>query len=207
MGTACSTPPTGAGLPPPTDPRTVGHLAELDGVTLDRFEDDRLRYRATIDHVHFDRTSGIARGEGVAVGILEKEPDSRVPGRAERSLRAQRGTPTRPDDPENRARFIKVHVEAPRGESALKARTVKLEGGVVINDLDGRTMRTELATYDAPSDQLEAPGEVTLEGANFRAVGASLHGKAVAGAFEVGGPAHAHIEPRGASHEPLGDHY
>jgi hypothetical protein len=165
---ACAGPPTGAGLPLPTDPRTAGHLAELDGVLIDRFDRDQIHYRARVERVHFDRQGGVATGEGVAVDVLEK------------------------DDPKS----TKVHVTAPRGKSVLRSRVVTLEGGVVMHDRDGRTMKTEAATYDAPADHLDAPGDVTLEGDNFRAQGASLTGKPMAGTLEVGGPARAHVDPK-----------
>jgi LPS export ABC transporter protein LptC len=159
------------GLPPPTSARTKSQEALLEGVRIDRYENDRLRYHVNLVHASLDRETDVATGEGVEIEVLEKDTSA-----------------------------LKARITAPRGKSALRSKVIDLWDGVVMKDVEGRTLKGDAMTYDAASDRLTSQGPVTLEGDNFRAVGVSLSGQPQKGVLDVAPPVRAHIEPR---HPPL----
>lgn len=185
----CSVP--SVGLPSPTSPRTVGNLAVLERVTIDRFEDDQLRYRATARRVSLERTSGVATADEVAIDVMESKPAPPVSTRPIRDRRARaRAAALSPK--------VKTRIEAETAISRIKEQIVTFTGQVTAYDRDGRTMTTGDATYDSAHDMLDAPGPVVLTGDNFRSEGASLHGKPIEGVLEVGPPVTTRVVPRGA---------
>lgn len=134
-----------------------GQVVELEGVTVDRFRDDRLASRARLVRASIDREKNVLQGEG---------------------LEAVAETAT---------------ITAPRAHGELGDKTVVLEGGVVLRDAEGRTVRSDRMIYHAGDDTFTAPGEVTVEGENFRARGTSLVMKRGEQLLEIGGPATATI--------------
>jgi LPS export ABC transporter protein LptC len=136
-----------------------GNVVALERVTIDRFEEDRLTSRASIERAEIDREKHVITGEMISIRVLDG-----------------RGGET-------------AHVAAPRGNAELGARTVVLEGGVELVDQEKRTVRSDRMIYDAARDAIEAPGPVTIEGENFRADGHGLVAKRREGTVELGGPA------------------
>lgn len=139
------------------------HQVLFEGVRIDRYEQDRLRYRALIRSARLDRESGHLAGETVAADSLD-------------------------DDAQ-----IDARVTAPRMLSDLRSRRVRLEDGVVITDRAGRTLRTETLDYDSAADRLETSAPVRIEGENFHATGGRLTGQPRAGQLEVEGPTTATV--------------
>lgn len=147
--------------------RKNADVAELRGVTLDRFEGDRLRHRATIERAELDRVRGDVAGAGIRVELEGDDPQ------------APRAVAT-----------------ADRGRSTFASKLVILEGHVRVRDHTGRTLGAELLTYDFARDVADAPAPVTLDGANFHAEGGALHLDRVAGTAEVAGPATGLVRPK-----------
>jgi LPS export ABC transporter protein LptC len=141
----------------------------FEDVRIDRWEQDRLRYRAYLGSVRLDRESGHVLGESVRADVLDRE-----------------------------AR-IETRVTAPRLVSDLRSRLVRLEQGVVVRDEAGRTLRTETLQYDSGADQLETSAPVEIEGDNFRANGGRLSGQPRAGQLEIEGPTTGTITPSSPS--------
>lgn len=172
FGTSCLRAPEGPSraLRGEAVPR-AGEAARLDGVSIERFEADRLIFKAEVESAELDRGSGSATGRGVVIRVFDRE------GSASGNV-------------EERAR-----VQAPLAAADLRARSLTLEGGVVIRDREGRRMFTERVTYDAPSEIVSAPRPVDLEGDNFRARGASLVGHRIDEVLEIGGAVSATVAP------------
>jgi lipopolysaccharide export system protein LptA len=83
-------------------------------------------------------------------------------------------------------------ITAPRGHGELGDKAVVLEGGVVMIN-EGHTVRSDRMIYDAAKETITAPGEVTVEGENFRARGRSLVMKRNEQLLEIEGPTTATI--------------
>ena len=135
----------------------------FEQVRIDRWEQDRLRYRARIRSVRLDRDSGHMIGETVDIESLDRTAQ------------------------------VDARVTAPRMVSDLRSRLVRLEGGVVAVDRDRRTLRSETLQYDSGADRLETSAPVEIEGDNFRALGRRLTGQPRAGHLEVEGPSTATV--------------
>lgn len=139
--------------------RTVEHrgdVAFFEGVTIDRFEGDRLRHRARMASGQLDRSRGTAEGTLVRVETRDEQPKPRA------------------------------IVTAVRGRTELPTKAVVLEGKVTVHDRDGRTIRADVITYDVEADTVDATGRVVFEGANFRAEADGLHFDRKTGLVDAG---------------------
>ena len=139
------------------------HQVLFEEVRIDRWSQDRLRYRARIRSVRLDRESGQVTGETVSADVLD------------------------------RAAQIEAQVTAPRMVSDLRSGDVSLEAGVAVTDRDRRTLRTETLRYDSSGDRLETSAPVEIEGENFRAKGGRMTGQPRAGQLFVDGPTTATV--------------
>jgi LPS export ABC transporter protein LptC len=163
---ACSSPPRDdvASAAKPAENQVL-----FEGVRIDRWEEDRLRYRARIRSVRLDRESGHVLGETVAADVLDRQGET------------------------------EARVTAPRMTSDLRSRRVRLLDGVVITDRQRRTLRSETLDYDSAADRMETSEPVQIEGDNFRATGRRLFGQPREGHLEVDGPTTATVTPAGAT--------
>jgi hypothetical protein len=143
-------------------PRTE-NVVELQGVAIDRFEQDHLSVRAELATAKVDREKGTITGETIAISVLDESGETTATILAPKG-RAERGTAV-------------------------------LEGGVTLRDAEERVVRSETMIYDAAKDAIRAPNEVTIEGANFRARGASLIATRTDQLIEVSGPVSATVAP------------
>lgn len=144
--------------------------ARLVGVSLDRFEADRLRTRTRLANADVDRRTGAVKGDGA---IVEVRAD---------------------DDPAH----VRATVTAPAARADLPKRRFTLEGGVRLVDDAGRVMTTERVDYDARSDRLVSEGAVSIEGDNFVVDAAKLEARPRGGTTTLEGPVRSVIAPRDA---------
>lgn len=159
--TSCSTPARDEEV----GSKPAEHQVLFEGVRIERWEQDRLRYRARIRNARLDRDSGHVTGETVRADVLDE------------------------------AAQVEARVTAPRMVSDLRSGRVSLESGVAVTDRDRRTLRTETLRYDSRADQLETSAPVEIEGENFRASGGRLSGQPRGGRLFVEGPSTATVTP------------
>lgn len=153
-------------LPPsPTPPPESDHRARLEGVVVDRFEHDDLASSTHLERAVVDRETGKVEGEQATARVLGEGPEPRAV------------------------------ITAPRAEADLRARTVRMSGGVRLVDDEGRVMTTDVIRYRAAEDDLQSEGAVRVEGAGFTVDGARLVGKPKAGQLELEGPVEARTKP------------
>lgn len=142
---------------------TSKHEVVLSGVKVDRFEGDRIRYRATLRELRLDRIDGRVRGAALTVDVLGDEGE------------------TAP-----RARLF-----APEASTRLGSDTIELGGGVRIVDAEARVLSSERMRYTGSDGRLVTEAPVTLEGENFRARGRALGATKDSRVVEVLGPIEA----------------
>lgn len=155
----CTLPPTPA--PPPES----DHRARMEGVVLDRFEDDRRVSTSHFDRADVDRETGVVRGERATVRVMGESAE------------------------------VRATITAPKAEADLRAREVRMLGGVRLVDDEGRVMTTEAMRYRSEGDRLESESAVTLTGDNFTVEGSRLTGQPRTGALKLQGPVRARVRP------------
>ncbi len=151
--------------PPPTPPPESDHRARLEGVVVDRFEHDDLASSTHLDRAVVDRETGLVEGEQATARVLGEGPEPRAV------------------------------ITAPRAEADLRARTVRMSGGVRLVDDEGRVLTTDVIRYRAAEDDLRSQGAVRVEGEGFTVDGARLVGKPKAGRLKLEGPVEARTRP------------
>lgn len=152
--------------PPPTPPPESDHRARLEGVTVDRFEDDERTSTTHLERAIVNRETGVVLGEDATARVLGEDPEPRAT------------------------------ITAPKAEADLRARTVRMSGGVRMVDDAGRVLTTDAIRYRAADDALESEGAVRVQGAGFTVDGERLVGSPKAGRLELEGRVEARVVPR-----------